>query len=120
MANLSFQFHYTASLIQKLFILPLSCYRVPTALTHVTQQARFEAHRVLLQSRQWFIDAVDKFVDMFKVFGHLSCENHVNDCLSKRPIFIPGETKTEAESQNTDGQITDGHKRGKWSELTVW
>lgn len=93
MANLSFQFHYTASLIQKLFLLPLSCYRVPTPLTHVTQQARFEAHRVLLQSRQWFIDAVDKFVDMFKVFGHLSCENHVNDCLSKRPIFIPGETE---------------------------
>lgn len=103
MANLSFQFHYTASLIQKVFLLPLSCYRVPTPLTHVTQQARFEAHPVLLQSRQRFIDAVDKFVDMFKVFGHLSCENHVNDCLSKRPIFIPGERKSgESEYRRAD------------------
>lgn len=42
---------------------------------------------------------------MLKVFGHLSCENHVNDSLSKRSIFIPGERKTEAECQ--PGQNTD-------------
>lgn len=43
---------------------------------------QFHSHPILLQSSQWFVDAVDKLVDMLKVFGHLSCEHHVNDGLS--------------------------------------
>lgn len=35
---------------------------------------------------------------MFKVFGHLSCENHVNGSLSKSSIFIPGERDRSRES----------------------
>lgn len=41
-----------------------------------------QPHPVLLQSGQWLVDAVDKFVDMFKVLGHLCCEHHINDSLS--------------------------------------
>lgn len=42
----------------------------------------FKSHPVLLESSQWLVDAVDKFVDVFKVFGHLSGEHHINDSLS--------------------------------------
>lgn len=57
---------------------------------------------------------------MFKVFGHLSCENHVNDGLSKRSIFIPREREKEREAESQRGENLDGCKRGKWSEMTVW
>lgn len=50
----------------------------------------FKAHPILLQSGQWLVDAVDKLVDMFKVLGHLCCENHINDSLSECSIFVPG------------------------------
>lgn len=83
-------------------------------LTHATGPACFKAHPVLLHSRQWFIDAVDKFVDMFKVFGHLSCKNHVNDGLPKCSIFVPGKRGKSGESALSEC------RGGGWNEMTVW
>lgn len=48
------------------------------------------SHPVLLQGSQRLVDAVDKFVDMFKVLGHLGGKHHVNDCLAELSILIPG------------------------------
>lgn len=40
------------------------------------------SHPVLLQSGQRLVDAVHEFVDVFKVFGHLGRQHHVDDGLS--------------------------------------
>lgn len=47
------------------------------------------SHLVLLQCCQRFVDAVDKLVDVFEVFGHLSGEDHVYDGLPERPVLVP-------------------------------
>lgn len=48
-----------------------------------------ESHLILLQCCQRFVDAVDKLVDVFEVFGHLSGEDHVYDGLPERPVLVP-------------------------------
>ncbi len=48
-----------------------------------------DSHLVLLQCSQRFVDAVDKLVDVFEVFGHLSGEDHVYDGLPERAVLIP-------------------------------
>lgn len=47
------------------------------------------SHPIFLQGSKRFVDAVDEFVDVFKVFGHFSGENHVDDGLPQRPVLVP-------------------------------
>lgn len=45
-------------------------------------------HRSAYLSRQWLVDAVHKFVHMFKVFCHLRGQNHVDNSLAQRSIVV--------------------------------
>lgn len=46
-------------------------------------------------SCHWLIDAVHKFVHMFKVFCHLRCQNHVNNSLAQCSIMVPKVTRRQ-------------------------
>lgn len=82
-------------MFRSVIFVPHKCITCPTfdllGGGHPTLKSRVfmcVSHPTLLQSSQRFIDAIDKFVYVFKVFCHLSGENHVDNSLPKRAVFI--------------------------------